>query len=196
MNNSVFPRLIVLVCLAIASTSQAQLGWTLEQCKAKYGEATKDKGQPEYQSEALQDLRGYGLDTDIEFFKVGAFKVGMDFLKDSAFAIAYEPTDPISDQQAKGILAKHSKNPWKKVPDLSDESIQSLTGKAGSHDLSAHVYFDLVTIKPEKYDRDLITGVAVFDEAVISQIDNRVQSETDKEDAAKSKKIQSNVDGL
>jgi hypothetical protein len=187
---------MILASLMFAGTSQAQLGWTLEQCKAKYGESVKDKGQPEYQSEVIKELRGFDLKNDVEFFKVGAFKVGIAFLNDSAFAIAYEPKDPISDQQAREILAKHTKSAWKKVPELSDESMQSLSSKGTTHELTADVYFDLVTMTPEKYDRNQITGITVFDETVKQQVFSRIQSESDKEEAAQSKKIQSNVDGL
>jgi hypothetical protein len=124
--------------LTIASTSRAQLGWTREQCEAKYGKSIKDAGEDECQSDALSRLREYADSGDIEFFEVSGFRLGISFINDSVAAIAYEPKDLLTSKEAMQILKKNCNIMWQ--PLKNEMSYVLFIEKPHKHHLWAYWY--------------------------------------------------------
>jgi hypothetical protein len=179
--------------LIIANQAKAQIGWTLDQCKAKYGEAIME-------GLGLHDLRlEKGISSyptpagETYLFNVSGFKLGIAFARGAAIAVEYDPEVALTLKQAKEILAKNSSTTWKKDAQLSDDEADTLTTK-GKHDLLADLYFQTPTFdSPSEANHNSIECIIVQDDTVMTQI----QKEGDAADQEnKAKKTQDSVNGL
>jgi hypothetical protein len=186
--------------LIIANQAKAQIGWTLDQCKAKYGEAVKDDGQD--QSVGIQTMRGYASITpagEMYIFNVSGFKLGIAFAYDVVLAIDYEPDVPLTFEQAKKILIKNANTAWRKDAQLRDEEADTFIAKS-KHELVADVYLDnrkaFYDGKDSPPDHNSIRCIVIVDDTVHTQI-NKESEALDKENKAKKEqKTRDDVNGL
>lgn len=184
--------LIAVAIAAAAMTNQAhaQIGWTLDQCQAKYGTADKDNGQ--FQSLGIKRTRPeatpYG---ETYFFNVSGFTLAIAFARGAAVAIDYDSEFALTPKQAKEILAKNSNTTWKKDTENSDEEADSLTTTTKSkHDLEASLYFY------PKADHNSIAYIVIVDNTVITQINKEDNAADQQKKANEAQKTQGDVNGL
>jgi hypothetical protein len=121
--------LMALAGLAITHQAQASIGWTLDQCKAKYGTANPtERGEnlPEYLREKY-------------VFNVSGFRIVVAIGYGVVSAIVYEPENPLSQERGKEILSKNYNTKWEPDDVLGNEPDVDVlkTNSKNKHDLIA-----------------------------------------------------------
>lgn len=184
--------LIAAMSIAAASQANAQIGWTLDQCRAKYG----------------TEIGGDKIDSFV--FQVTGFKVTMifqvtyptggGFARGGVKIIQFEPENPITFAQAKQILTKVSNTIWKRDPDpaVSDDEMDTWKTKMTTgHNIDGQLTFAAPnSFNSTKPDRTHVEAITVMDDTVIDQESKEAKAEQEAQDKADKAKAQSNVDGL
>ena len=179
--------------------AQARIGWTLEQCKTQYGEASKYAHQkPE--SDAIDTARAFSdSDDSIYVFASSGFKITIGFHEGVANVITYEPAnnEDLTYKQASEILSKNSGTVWKREKDLEDDTADLLTTK-GKHDYEAYLIFDIVDLSKSgaAANRSHVAGVVIIDDTIHNGEAAKSKAKDDKEKATKNKAQQDSVDNL
>jgi uncharacterized protein YcnI len=178
MRNTLF-FLTLLTGLALATRTRAQIGWTLDQCKAKYGEASKDHGEP--QTTGMQQVRSMAVPYGETYtFNPSGFTVAVALSNGVVAAIEYESeAGSITFEQAKEILANNASTTWRKDNELSDDETDTLVTKS-NHNLRADLYLDYVEPSPLKADHNSISELVIIDDTVSQQMDEKADA-ADKE---------------
>jgi hypothetical protein len=91
----------------MADRSEAQIGWTLDQCKAEYGEGTKtdEFHQPKDLPQEMTAVYLWAGDSgETYIFDVSGFKLVIGFPPgvDAAIAVGYVPEVPLYFQTSEG----------------------------------------------------------------------------------------------
>jgi hypothetical protein len=185
---------VTTVSLMMLTIAQAQIGWTLDQCKAKYGaEISGDK----VDSFVFQ-VSGFKITTTFQV----TYLTGGGFNRGGVEIIEFEPETPITFAQAKQILTKVSNTAWKRDSDpaLSDEELDTWETKMTTepkHNLNGLLAFAAPELlSSTKPDRTHIESVTVQDDTAMSQDSEEGMRDQAKEKAKEEKKTQDSVDGL
>src|SRR5258707_1293495 len=91
--------LIIMAVIAGVVKVKAQIGWTLDQCKAKYGNAES------VYNDHFPGGENYRFHPD-------GFWVTVNINNGAVSGIIYEPTSSITEEQAEQILSKNSSSKW------------------------------------------------------------------------------------
>jgi hypothetical protein len=190
--------MITIACITglMVTTAQAQIGWTLDQCKAKYGEPIDDNRDD--QSQWIQEVRDWA-DGKTYIFNTSGFKLAITVTDGAVVAISYHPENSqssISYKQAREILTKNANSNWKRDSELSDQETEALSTRNNNHVLEAWLPFASLTLRPPKFDHNAVEYVAIKDDTVDEQVKKGSEA-TEKENKAKeASKTQHDVDGL
>lgn len=184
---------MALTGLTMANRAQAQIGWTLDQCKAKYGEPI---GSDKVQMWTF-NVNGF----KIEFwFNWIHQSVEIPLAEITVSQIKFNPETPITVAQAKQILAKVSSTTWKRNHDGSDDEADAWETRMSTppkHDISAYLYFaPPALLSSTEPDRSHIQTILVLDDTVSEQDSKEGAQEQADQKAKEEKKVQENVDGL
>lgn len=195
---------MALASLTIA-TAHAQIGWTLEQCKAKYGEATENK-QLGYQGDAIDILDSLsGWESPIQTFKSSGFEIAVWLHEGTVLAIGYTPDKggTLTGNQVRQILAKFSPTKWKQNHNddvESDCTSRFYTLAANKHELRATMQLGQDFLDDMDLDKSGAAYVVIDDATVQKQVDADKDAKKDKEDSEKAKgkeeKIQQGINNL
>ena len=154
------------------------IGWTLDQCKTKYGNAEHIPRTSDFT--AGENYR----------FHVAGFWITVNIIDGMVTAVMYEPENPITRDQAKQILTKNASTTWKndELFDYDEDMNIIKTKDSRSHNLSAALH--LIS------RNHTIWRLMIHDDTILDPIRNRIEAAKQEKKDKEVKEVQRKVDNL